>query len=119
LSRAVDVTLAEIRKVTTWTRYSGPTARIRIAKGLSWRTRSIAVNRVTQDVRTDLDHGVLYITSKRLPFDGSKKSTTISLSAITNFTVYTDALQVERERGKDQFFKWDGADSSTPSLAAP
>ena len=96
--------LHEYRSVTTAVGYSGPTARIRLARGLSWRVGQLSVNRVTRDVLKELDAGTLYITSKRLLFDGSRKSTALPLRRILNFTVYQDGVQIEKDSGKDQFF---------------
>ena len=53
---------------------------------------------------TQLDTGNLYITSKRVLFDGTKKNVSIPLGKITNFTVFKDGLQVEKEAGKDPYF---------------
>jgi hypothetical protein len=55
-----------------------------------------------------LDTGTLHITSSRLLFDGSKKSTTIPYRKIINFTLYSDGIKVEKETGKDQVFQWAG-----------
>ena len=106
-----DGRLHEFRSVTTAVRYSGPTARIRIARGLSWRVGHLAVNRVTQDILREIDAGTLYITSKRLIFDGSMKSTALPLRRVLSFTVYQDGVQIEKDSGKDQYFKLNEFDS--------
>lgn len=89
-------------------RYHGPTARIRIAKGVYWRVGSISPTRVTEEMLAPLDWGTLYITNRRLLFDGSKKSATIQLSKIINFTLYRDGIGIEKETGKDQIVQFDG-----------
>jgi hypothetical protein len=94
----------EIKTVTKRINYSGPTASIRIMKGVRWRVGSIAVQRVTTDVMTQLDTGNLYVTSKRIFFDGTKKNVSIPLGKITKFTVFKDGLQIEKETGKDPYF---------------
>ena len=94
----------EIKTLTKRINYSGPTASIKIMKGVRWRVGSISVQRVTTDVMTQLDTGNLYITSKRVLFDGTKKNVSIPLGKITNFTVFKDGLQVEKEAGKDPYF---------------
>lgn len=86
------------------------TARIRIARGLSWRVGQLAVNRVTQDVLQEIDVGTLYVTSKRLIFNGSKKTTALPLRRILNFTIYQDGVQIEKDSGKDQYFMFDEFD---------
>ena len=53
---------------------------------------------------TQLDTGDLYVTSKRLFFNGAKKNISIPLGKITMFTVFKDGLQIEKEAGKDPYF---------------
>jgi hypothetical protein len=101
---AGPVTHHQIKTVTKRINYGGPTASIRIIKGVRWRVGSISVQRVTSDVMTQLDSGKLYVTSTRLLFDGAKKNTSIPLRKITNFTVFKDGLKVEKETGPDQYF---------------
>jgi len=98
----------EFRAVTRAVRYSGPSYRLKITKGLSWRIGQVSVDRVTSEVLTLLDTGVLYITSKRLLFDGAKKNRAIPLQKIINFTVHKNGIQVEKDTGKDQFFQCAG-----------
>ena len=94
----------EIRTITRRINYSGPTASIRIMKGLRWRIGSIAFQKVTTDVMTKLDTGTLYITSKRLFFDGSQSNRSLALGKITNYTVFKDGVQIEKDTGKDPYF---------------
>jgi hypothetical protein len=94
----------EIKTLTKRINYSGPTASIKIMKGLHWRAGSVSVQRVTTDVMTQLDSGTLYVTSKRLFFDGTKKNVSIPLGKVSKFTVFKDGLQVEKETGKDPYF---------------
>jgi len=98
----------EIRQQTQSYRYSGPSASIKIMKGVRWRIGQVSVQRVTRDVMTQLDSGTLYITNKRLLFDGGKKNTLITLNKIVNFTVFSDGLRVEKDSGRDQYFVCDG-----------
>jgi hypothetical protein len=72
-------------------------------KGLRWRMGSIAVQRVTQDVMTDIDRVDVDITSKKVFLNGTRKNTSIPLTKVAHFTVYTDGLQIERESGKDAY----------------
>ena len=94
----------EIKALTKRINYSGPTASIKLMKGVRWRVGSISVQKVTTDVMTQLDAGILYITSKRLFFDGTKKNTSIPLGKVSSFTVFKDGLQIEKESGRDTYF---------------
>lgn len=102
------VTHLERRSVTRAIAYAGPTASIRIAKGVRFRLGAIAPHRITEEVLAPLDTGVLYITNRRLLFDGGRQSRTFELSKIINFTPYRDGLAIERDRGKDQMFQFEG-----------
>lgn len=102
--------LYETRTVTRRIQYAGPTASIRIIKGVRFRLGDLAVNRVTKDVLKELDFGILYLTTKRLLFDGERKSTSIPLKRIINFQCYDDALVIEKDGGKDQVFKFTDQD---------
>lgn len=104
---AASVTHLERQTVTRAIAYTGPTGRIRLAKGVYWRIGAIVPAPITDEVLTPLDTGTLYITNRRLLFDGSKKSTTIHLGKIINFTSYRDGIAVEKESGKDQVFRVD------------
>ena len=61
-------------------------------KDLPWRMRSIAVQRVSQDVVTDIDRVDVHITSKKVFLNGSRKNTSIP-TKVAHFTVYNDGPQ--------------------------
>ena len=65
---------------------------------------SIALRKVTTDVMMKLDTGTLYITSKRLFFDGSQRNRSLPLGKITKYTVFKVGLQIEMYNGKDPYF---------------
>ena len=75
--------LQEIKTITKRVNYSGPTASIKLLMGVRWRLGSIAVQKVTKDVLTQVDSGSLYLTNKRLFFDGLTKNISIPLGKIT------------------------------------
>ena len=51
--------------------------------------------------QTQLDSGTLYVTSKRLLFDGAQKSTSIALKKIIRFTVFSDGIKIDKDTGRD------------------
>jgi hypothetical protein len=103
-----DCSLKEVQTVTKRINYSGPTARIRIAKGLSWRFGSVSLRRVTHDEMRRLDSGTLYITNKRLLFNGARANVQTPFKRIIRFTRHKDGLQIEKDAGRDQFYLGDG-----------
>lgn len=74
--------------------------RIRIARGVYYRSPRIPPTRVKQDLLTQIDRGELYITNKRVLFNGTKKNTTIRMSALIGFTPYSDGLELEKSSGR-------------------
>ena len=91
----------EIRTVTMRVNYSGPTASIRITKGLRWRMGSISVQRISEDVLTAVDAVDAYITNKKVFLRGARKNTTLPLGKLAHFTVYSGGIQLEKQTGKD------------------
>jgi hypothetical protein len=100
--------LHELRTVTKAVAYHGPSGRIRIMKGLSWRYGYVNVQRVTSEQLKELDAGTLLVTNKRLLFNGTKKNMSLPLKRIIHFTLYSNAIQIEKDSGKDQYFKGTG-----------
>ena len=95
-------TLRELRKVTKRINYRGPSGSIRIIKGLSYRYGSRSVTRVTSEELTTIDSGVLYISNKRLLFNGTNKNVSLQLKRILHFTLYADGIRIEKDSGRDQ-----------------
>src|SRR5690606_40389673 len=91
----------DIRTETRTIRYGGPTARIRIAKGIYWRTGSMNVQRVTEEVLKPIDTGQLYITNKRVIFLGRNRNTNVRLNRILDFTIYTDGIELVKDAGRN------------------
>lgn len=90
----------ELRTRTVRIDYAGPVGSIRIAKGLRFRVGSIAPRRVTKEELTRIDQGTLYITSKRVIFDGSRKNTTIRYASLLAVQRYADGLGLEKSSGR-------------------
>jgi hypothetical protein len=100
---APSVVHKEMRVVTKRVNYSGPAVSLRIMKGVRWRAGSVSVDRVSEDVLTQVDSGDFYITNKRVFFQGVRKNTSIQLGKVMQFTVYRDGLRIEKAAGKDMY----------------
>jgi hypothetical protein len=90
----------EYRAVTKRIDYGGPTAKIKIMKGVYYRVGSVKVNRVTSNELKLINSGDLYLTNKRLIFSGNDKNSTIKLEKVLSFTPYSDGVEIEKETGK-------------------
>jgi len=93
---AKNVNWYEIRKTRVRVNYSGPTYRIKIAKGFYYRIGSLNVAPNYKEEYVLIDTGTLYITNKRIIFTGSRNNKTISLSSILSLTPYTDGVEIEK-----------------------
>jgi hypothetical protein len=55
-----------------------------------------------------IDTGTLYLTSKRLIFNGVKKNSTIQLGKIIDLTPYSDGVEIDKETGKSPTLQMPG-----------
>lgn len=95
----------QYKTVTKRVNYAGPTARIRICKGVSYRIGSARVQRITSEVLTPVDSGRLYVTDKRIILLGERQTKTIRLNKIVSFTPYKDGVELFKETGKSIIIK--------------
>jgi hypothetical protein len=102
-----EVKWLEYRKVTKRIRYAGPTARIRLAKGIYFRAGDLGFQSVSQEVLKPVDQGELYLTNKRVIFVGGHKSTNIRMSRILDFRPYSNGIELVKDSGRNPFFEFD------------
>jgi hypothetical protein len=95
-----DVDWHEQRTVTQRINYAGPTARVRIMKGVYYRAGSIKPQAVRSDEWRLIDSGRIFLTNKRLIFMGRKKNTNIRLNRILSFTPYSDGIDIQKDAGR-------------------
>ena len=96
----------EQRTITKRVDYGGPTARIKLAKGIYYRVGSIQAKRITEDVWKTIDSGTLYLTNKRIIFMGSKGNKTIPINKILTFKPFKDGVDLQKETGKSPFLQF-------------
>jgi hypothetical protein len=96
----------EYRKVTSRIRYSGPTARIKIMKGLYWRMGDLKLQPVSKDVLVKIDNGHLYLSNKKIIFIGTNRSISVQLNKIVNFVPYKDGVEIQKDTGSNQFYSF-------------
>lgn len=100
------VTWEEQRKVTTRYNYAGPTARIKIVKGIYYRAGSMSVRPQSEDVWQTIDTGTLCLTNKRLIFMGEKGNKTIPINKILDFKPYSNGVDIQKDSGKSPFLRF-------------
>ena len=105
---AANATWMEMRTRTERINYGGPVASIRIMRGLSYRVGSVKVQRITRNELTQIDEGRVYVTNKRVIFDGSLKNTAFRLSSVLSFSPYSDGVALEKSSGRSPHLILDG-----------
>lgn len=101
---ATPADLHEMRTETARTYSSGTSVRIKIMKGVYYRVGSTSTTRITRDVLRHIDSGTLYITSKRVIFDGTRKNSAIQLANVLSVIPYSDGVEVEKTAGRNPIF---------------
>ncbi len=96
----------EKRAVTKRINYSGPTARLKIVKGVYYRVGSISPQRISEDEWLKIDSGKIYLTNKRLIFMGSKGNKTIPLTKILDIKAYKNGVDIMKDTGKSPFLEF-------------
>jgi hypothetical protein len=96
----------EHKQVTRRFNYGGPTARIKLAKGIYYRAGSLGVNRTTEDVWQHLDSGIIYLTERRIIFMGQRGNKNIRLNKILTFNPYSNGVDIQKSTGKSPFLEF-------------
>lgn len=95
----------ESRTVTKRVNYGGLGYRVRIMKGLYYQGGSMGLQRVTSEEIQTIDTGLVYVTNKRVLFNGGYKNMSLPLNRIISLVPYSDGLGVEKDRGRTPIFR--------------
>jgi len=90
----------ELRAKTRSVNYSAVTASIPIAKGIRFRVGSISPSVERESQLTPIDNGTLYVTNKRVLFDGAEKNTTIQHKDLIGLKVLQGGIILEKGTGR-------------------
>lgn len=113
-AHAVAASASEERQRTVRTNYSGPSVRVRIAKGVYYNASSVRAERQTEAFQHTFGEGVLAATNTRVLWISPQKTISIPLSKIIQFTPYSDGIKVFRDTGKPLLFSFsDGEDQAS------
>jgi hypothetical protein len=106
----------ELKSVTRRYNYSGPTFRLKLAKGLYYRMGSIAVKPIREEELQKIDKGVLFLTDRRVIFMGERQNRTHRLSSILDFDTFSNGIELQRSSGKNPFLAIQNADIASLTL---
>ncbi len=96
----------EERTETTRVNYGGLTYSAKIVGNLRWRMGSIAPQRITQDVWKQIDCGQVFLTNKRIIFNGQHGNKVIPYSKVLHFKAYSNGVQIQKDSGKSPFLEF-------------
>lgn len=99
-----DAEFLQMKRVTVGLSYGGPSLRIPIMRGLSWRMGSYRGMRHTEDQLVSIDHGVVYITSRRVLFNGPLKNLAVKLERVIDISGYKDGFAIDQPTGVSPTF---------------
>jgi hypothetical protein len=112
-AHAVRATVFEERQRTVRVNYGGPTASVRIVKGVYYRAGSIQTQRITESYHHTFGEGVLGATNKRLLWVSPQKSISIPLQKVVMTEPFIDGIKVIKDTGKPLLFVFDGPDQAS------
>ena len=99
-----EATAFEDRSRTVRVNYGGPTARVRIMKGVYYSVGSVRVQSEKEEYSHELGSGVLCSTNVRLLFVSPQKSISIPLGKIIQCQPYSDGVKIFKDAGKPLTF---------------
>ena len=106
LHHVQQVNWLEERTETKRVNYSGYTYNTKVIGNLKWKAGTITPHKITQEVWKCIDSGYLFLTSKRLIFNGRHENKVIPYSKILHFEPYTNGIQIQKESGKSPFLEF-------------
>lgn len=107
-----NVAWLETRRRVGGRQWSGPTVRLRIAKGLYWRAGDLRVRSTSEDYWSLIEEGRVFLTSKRILFMSSRRNRTIRLSSIVDWSAFSNGILISKGTGKNPFLQF-GSDPDT------
>ena len=74
-------------------------------RGVRFRFGTMAP--ISSEELTTLAEGILYVTSRRLYFDGDRRNSSTTLVKITDFSLFKNALEIEKATGRSDIYYMD------------
>jgi hypothetical protein len=98
----------EYRKQTRTTGYYNSGVSIRVARGLYYRVGASRPQHITTEGLTEIDRGTLYLTNKRVLFDGATRNWSVRWASIIAFHACSDGIVLEKGTGRSPHLVLDG-----------
>lgn len=99
----------QIKNVKQYKGYAGGSVGFRVAKGVRFSVgRAVPVYDQYEEMQA-VSGGEIYVTNKKIIFNGATKSTNITVGRIVQLELYKDGIEVRKTSGKPDFFQMAGA----------
>jgi len=105
---AAPATWLEYRKQSTTVGYYNQGVSLRVMRGVYYRVGASRPRRITSEGLTALDSGEIYISNKRVIFNGARRNLTLKLDSLIAFQPFTDGFALEKASGKSPHFSISG-----------
>lgn len=101
---AAPATWLEYRKQSTTVGYYSQGVSLRVMRGVYYHVGASRPRRIASEGLTSLDSGEIYITGKRVIFNGSRRNLTLKLDSLLSFQPFSDGFALEKASGKSPHF---------------
>lgn len=94
----------QIKTIRNHNGYTSGSVGFSIAKGVNFRIgRAIPTYSEAEKI-VPISKGEIYITNKRITFNGDRKSTNITIGRITQLLMWSNGIEIRKTSGKPDFF---------------
>lgn len=90
-------TIKKYKRVTNRVSYGGPTASIKIMKGVRYRVGSLGYSTSSNEYLVSEDSGIFWLTNQRVGFKGNRKNFVFPYTKIYSFDLSRDGLFLAKE----------------------
>ena len=98
----------EFRKQSTTVGYYNQGVSLRVMRGVYYHVGASRPRRISSEGLTTLDSGEIYITNKRVIFNGARRNLTLKLDSLLSFQAFSDGFALEKASGKSPHFSING-----------
>ncbi|MFA5369065.1 MAG: hypothetical protein WC303_03665 [Candidatus Paceibacterota bacterium] len=89
--------IKKYKRITNRVSYGGPTASIRIMKGVRYRVGSLGYSTSSSEYLVSEDTGIFWLTNQRIGFKGDRKNFVFPYSKIYSFSLSKDGLSIVKD----------------------
>lgn len=96
---------AQVKTIRKHHGYVGGSIGVRVAKGVTLRVGKAVPHYTESEEVVDISEGTLFVTNKKVVFDGDRRSTNITFGRLIAYHLYKDAIEIRKSSGKPDLFR--------------